>query len=447
MIRPAKVYCVEWTIFRFTHLVLIAMGFLGLLLVEKSMAQLSPSTVSYAYTGSAIPDSGERFPPILSTDGLKAGPVYVRPFLGAAEIYTDNVFRTQSNRQSDFVHTVSPGIQVQLPFAGLHQAVIDYRATQVFSQRFSENNVLRQDLTGQVLLDFPGGLNLKLQGGYTKGFDLRGSTVDVQALEPTTWNTKSFVGEAETIGSQFGVRLRVRGTDWNFENNNQAPSRDRLSSSGDFTVFGSIAPKTFALLNVGVGRQIYDQNIQLDSTSYRVSTGFRWSTTGKTTGEIQVGYEVLNFDRAPVLQPSGSVLSSGGNKTNNLRVTGDLTWQATARSTIRLSPFSIIQQSGVFDTSTVTETGVDLNVSHAIGTRARLNGDFRYSNDAFADDSGTQTSQNRTDNRLEGRIGVTYRAVRWFGISCQYQYQQRSSTIDRFEFYANTLMVSIQGIF
>ena len=447
MISHEKTRGGEWKIYRFTLLVLVAMGIVGLLVVEKSMAQLSPNTVSYAITGSALPFVGGGFTPILSRDGIRAGPFRVHPFLGAGEIYTDNVFRTKSNRQSDFVHIVSPGLQVQLPFAGKHQAVIDYRATQWFSQRFSENNVLRQDLTGQVLLNFPGGLNLHLQGGYRKGFDLRGSALDVQALEPTKWNTKTFVGEAETIGNQLGVRLRVQTTDWNYENNNQAPTRDRLSSRGNFTVFGLIAPKTFALLNFGVTRNLYDQNTQLDSTNYNVNTGLRWRATGKINGEIQVGYTFLTFDHAPVLQPAGSPLSSGGTGSNTVQVSGNLTWQPTPRLTIGIRPFRSIRQSGVFGTSVFTQTAVNLTVSHAIGIRTTLNGNLRFSNNDFDNDQGNQSSQNREDNILGAGIGVTYQAVRWLGIRGQYQYQQRNSTINTFENYANTLMVSIQGVF
>ena len=444
MMNHEKPLDLEWRIHRFILLIVLTAGFLGLLVDEKSMAQVSQNTDSFVYTGSA---SGGGFPGILRGEGLKAGPFRVHPFLGAAEIYTDNVFRSNADRQSDFVHVVAPGMQVQLPFAGYHQAVLDYRAIQFFHQRFSRNDALRQNFTGQVKLNFPGGLNLHLQGGYTKGFDFRGSDVDVQALEPTKWNTKNFAANAETIGSRVGVRLKVRVTDLNYENNNQAPRRDRLTSRGDFTVFGLIAPKTFALLNFGVSRRAYDQNTQLDSASYRVSSGFRWRATGKTTGEIQVGYEILNFDHAPVTQPEGSLLSSGGSRQEIIRVTGILNWQATPRSRIRLRPFRTIRQSGVFNTSTFTQSGVNLSASHAIGIRTTLNGNFSFSHNDFSDDQGGTSSGNRVDYRIRGGIGATYQAVKWLGIKFNYQYAQRISTINTFENYANTLMVSIQGVF
>jgi hypothetical protein len=300
-----------WKVNHIVLLVFITLGLLDFLNVGKALAQVSG--------GSSISPGG-RFTPVLSGEGLRLGPLVVHPFLSTDARFTDNAFRSKTNRRSDVVHTVSPGIQAQLPFAGLHQAIIDYRTTQSFSQRFSSNNVPRSSLTGQVLLNFPVGLKLHLQGGYTKGFDSRGSAVDVQASDPTRWSTTSFVGEIDTLGRQFGVRIRVNATDWKFKNNNQAPRRDRLNSRVDLALFKAISPKTFALFSVGVTRQVYDQNTQLDSVNYRISSGLRWRATGKTTGEIQVGYAFLNFDHAPVTQPAGSLLSSGGTRTSGLLV-------------------------------------------------------------------------------------------------------------------------------
>jgi hypothetical protein len=56
----------------------------------------------------------------ITEDGIAVGPARLHPILGVAEIYTDNVFRTNSNRRSDFATTLAPGIQAELPFAGRH---------------------------------------------------------------------------------------------------------------------------------------------------------------------------------------------------------------------------------------------------------------------------------------------------------------------------------------
>ncbi len=71
--------------------------------------------------------------PIIQEEGILAGPVRLHPFMGVAEMYTDNVFRTNSKR-SDFFTTLAPGIQAQLPI-GRHIFVADYRTNLQFYHR------------------------------------------------------------------------------------------------------------------------------------------------------------------------------------------------------------------------------------------------------------------------------------------------------------------------
>ena len=412
---------------------------------KRAGAQVSPAI--YTFTGNSGILSETRFRRKIPGEGLTVGPLRFHPFLGVAEVYTDNAFRVDTNKQSDFVHTISPGIQGQLKLGKRHEFLVDYRAHQQYSQRFSVNNVLSQEAFGLLTLDFPGDLTVDLQGGHVEGFDPRGSVLDIQENDITTWNTNTFLGRVEWFGSSFGLGLTASSTSRNFENNNQALPRDRWSHTANFTIFGSITSKTSALLNFGLEKEIYDQNKQLDSFTYGVSAGLRWSVTGKTTGNIRAGYSVLNFDRARVEQPSGSELNSGGDKVEALSITGDFRWSPTTRLNINIRPFRSIEQSAVFDTSTFVRTGVFIRARQAIGARTSLTGTFRFSQDEFEeDDDRSSSSGDRRDFRVLGGIGIDYRAVRWLGIRFNYNYEQRNSNFDRFDFYANTIMISIQGL-
>lgn len=440
-----------WWYVRLVSLVMI----IGLSTFGKGWAQVSSGlcwpglSKMFYFPGSETPffPSLNKFVPICPGEGLKAGPVKLHPFLWAAEAYTDNVFRTNTGRESDFIHTIAPGIQAQLPLGGRHVLVFDYRAMQFFHQQTSGNDVLAQDASGQVVLDFPGGLKINLQGGHIEGFDPRGTDLDLQAPEITKWNTNSFRGQGVLSRPWGRIRLRVRSTQWNFENNNQAPKRDRMVSTANLTLFRSLTPKTSILVDLQVRKQNYDQNKQLDSFKYRVRTGLRWAATGKTTGEIQVGYEVLNFDRAPISQPAGSVLSSGGNGQEALSVSGNLTWRPTSRLTVNLRPFRRIRQAVVFDTSVSTKTGLGFSARQAIGTRMIVSGTLTFSHNEFSKDQNTGETTKRTDYLGGARIGVEYRTVRWLGLQIGYGFQKRSSTLDKFDYYVNTLMVGIQGKF
>jgi hypothetical protein len=372
-------------------------------------------------------------------DGLKAGPVQLHPFLGVAEVYTDNVFRRNTKRQSDFLTTIAPGLQAFLPFGGgQHSVLLDYRAAQFYYAKFTGNNALAQDALGHVSLNFPSGLKFDLQGGHIEGFDPRGSEVDSQQQDITKWNVNHFLNQVEFLGPKAGIRLQSSYADLHYKNNGQAAPRDRTQVGANLTVFATMTPSTRALLGVRIAKIDFDKNKQLDNFSYGVFTGFRLAPSRLLTGELNIGFQVLNYDRAPKEQSPGSDLSSGGSNRTSLFMGGNLHWNPTSRFSLHASPFSSISQSGVQNTSTFRTTGVNLSSRQAFTDRLALRGNFSYANDNF--------DTSRTDNRFLLRIGPEYRTLKWLGFRLDYIYSKRSSNENDFEFYSNTVMLSIQGI-
>ncbi|HNP30394.1 MAG TPA: hypothetical protein PKK23_15205, partial [Nitrospirales bacterium] len=79
----------------------------------KGQAQSFSETGNFYFTGSHRPlQSGRtQFREFMGGDGLKVGPVQLHPFFGVAEVFTDNVFRRKTDRKSDFLTTLAPGLQ------------------------------------------------------------------------------------------------------------------------------------------------------------------------------------------------------------------------------------------------------------------------------------------------------------------------------------------------
>lgn len=410
---------------------------------ERCWAQVSQA--SYAFTGGAAPFHQISFLRNFPGTGLRAGPVILHPFLGGAVIYSDNIFRIDKRRRSDFIYNISPGLQAILPFGGRHQLMADYRASQQYFQRFSENNALSQEVMGQLNLDFPVGLKVKLKGGHIEGFDQRGSEFDLQQRDLTTWNTDSFVGQVEKLGSQIGFRFRFFFTKWNYENNNQAPIRDLRSTGADATFFVPVSPKIAPLLSFEINDNDFEENNQLDSFSYTISTGVRLAATSRLSGEFRAGYQVLNFDHAPITQPAGSRFSDGGQGNDIFFMQGNLNWNPTSRFKMNLGAFRGNRQSGVFSSSVITQTGVSLLATQQMGKRAALRGGMRFVNNKFNDQSNSGLRSDRRDNQITSRLGLDYRTVKWLGFRLEYIFQRRFSNVNQFDFYANSIMVSLQG--
>ncbi len=424
----------------------------------KGWTQSFSDTGNFSFSGSSNPLRNPSYRQFLPGDGLKVGRMQIHPFLGVAEIFTDNVFRTKKQRQSDFLTTIAPGIQASVPFAEKHSFLFDYRAAQFSYAKFTPNNALTQNGLGQMRLNFPGGLNIIIQGDHVEGFDQRGADFDIQSRDITKWRATNFLSQARLSGPRGGIRIRSRYTRLHYKNNGQDTRRDRKNARVDLTGFITVTQGFSALLGTNISNNTYDQNEQLDSFSYGVFSGFEIAPTRQLSGEVRVGYTILNFDRAPVGQDSNVIddptdptmtdpgdrlvaegLNLGGRQQRRLTLNGNLIWRPTTRLSVNIRAFRNIRQSAVFNTSTFVQTGFSLIGSHQLTNRIQLLGRVRYSNSNF--------SRGRTDNRFLGNVGVRYRTVEWLGFGVNYYLEKRSSSESQFEYYSNTIAISAQALF
>lgn len=412
----------------------------------------NPAVIGALYLTPNLPRTGyypvypTPLAPIIDKPGIVTGPLVLHPSMGVAEMFTDNVFRTNGNRRSDFIQVLSPGIQAQLPFAKRHLFMIDYRTNIQYYSRTPSNDVQDQTASGRLQFNLPWGLNLDFQGEHKLGHDPRGTAVDLLALEVNKWTTNGFTGQASYQGGRVGAILTTQVLRWNFLNNDQAIFRDRLTNYAGLTLLGGVSPKTSLLASFSVLENIYDQNKNLDSTIYTVSTGARWDLTGKTTGELLVGYQSLRFNQAPVQQQG--VLSAfnrqaGTDSAGGLFFSGTLSWTPTARLRLSVQPYRTIQQTVFINTLFFTATGVNVSAVHALTERLDVTANLGYEQDRFSTPSGS-TSSGRRDTLKNAAVGVRYRAVKWLGVALQYVFEQRDSNVDEFNYNANTVILSAQ---
>ena len=388
--------------------------------------------------------------PLISADGVLLGPLKLNPMMGVAEMYTDNVFRTHTNKTSDFFTTLSPGLQASLPFAGRHNFVVDYRTNLQYYQKTPSNDVQDQTASGRFQFDFPGGLKVDLAGEYKVGHDPRGTAVDTRTEEINKWDTNSFVGQAEYVGAQSSIRMNVQSTRWQYLNNGQAPIQGRLVNYAGLTFSGDVSPKTALLANVGVQQQIFDENQNMDSAVYQISGGAKWNVSELTYGQILIGLQHLQFTKAQVNQPPPvlSQFTRASDSYTNFFVMGNMVWAPTSLLTISLQPYRTVQQTAVATSLFFIATGANLGASHRLTDSTTLTLNAGIEQDQFTSASGdTSSSSNRTDLLKNVSVGAKYRAVKWLGLGVQYMYEDRGSTDPTFQYTANTFMVSAQVLF
>ncbi|MFO0776114.1 MAG: outer membrane beta-barrel protein [Nitrospira sp.] len=385
-------------------------------------------------------------------DGIVVGPLRLHPHMGVAQMYTDNVFRTNSNKTSDFLTTLSPGIQVRLPFAGFHSVLLDYRTNLQYYSRTSSNDVQDQTATGALKFNFPGGLNIDLHGEHKLGHDPRGSAVDnvnTQRLGVNKWTADGFMGQAEYVGVQSSVGLHVQTLRWKYLNNNQGPIRDRLTNRADLMFSRNITESLSLRTTVGAQQSIYDQNRNLDNVIYTFSGGATWNVSGKTSGDILVGYQHVQFTRAQVDQPPPlNQFFRDKDTYYNIYVMGRLNWQATPLLGITLQVYRSIQQTVASGSLFYTATGVNFTARHELTDRTTFQLNLGYEQDKFQGVSGSTTNgSDRSEDLKNVAVGVNYRAVQWLGLGAQYIFEDRHSSQAQFTYQASTVMLSAQTLF
>jgi putative beta-barrel porin BBP2 len=383
----------------------------------------------------------------IAEDGISVGPVRLHPMMGIAELYTDNVLRTRTktNRRSDFATILAPGIRAELPFGGSHSFVADYRTNIQTFHRNPSNNVQDQTASGRFSFNFPGGLQFDLQGEHKLGHDPRGSALDTQSFEVNKWTANSIRGRLVYEGANASLGLNVSSMQWTYFNNNQGFFRDRVSNYAGVTLQGNVSGRTSIVMNVGANQELYDVSKVLSSTTYRASTGLRWNVTDLTVGELLAGYQYLKFNNAdsgqtPQIQRNADTLG-------NFFFMGNMSWTPTPFVTVALQGYRSFQQTVVFNTLFFTSTGANLSAVHTLTDSTALTLNLGLENDDFESPGGTTASPNRVDLIKSAAFGVRYRTLKWVGAGLQYVFEDRASNQGRFNYYANTVMLSLQATF
>jgi hypothetical protein len=379
--------------------------------------------------------------------GFSVGPMRLHPMMGVAEIYTDNVFRTNTNRKSDYATTLAPGLQAEVPFGSNHMFIADYRTNLQFFHRNPTNNVQDQTASGRFSFALPSRVSLDLQGEYKIGHDPRGTALDNLNLELNKWRAATALGQIAYDGANAGVQLNLSSTKWNYLDSLLGVFRDRVANNAGLTLKAKLTGKTSLISNFAVTQQSYDQASMLDNNMYTASGGLRWDATQLTYGELLGGYQLLKFTNSIRDQTIGGIrFLRTGDSYGTFYFAGNAGWQATPLLLLKLQGFRSFQQTVVFDTLFFTATGVNFSAIHDLTNSTALTMNLGYENDRFESPAGSSTP-NREDTLKNAAIGIRYRAVKWLAGSIQYIFEDRKSNQQQFAYHANSVMASLQVTF
>jgi hypothetical protein len=356
-------------------------------------------------------------PPLISAEDILAG---FYPSVTVSATQDNNVFRTETDTESDTAVAVSPAL-AYITNLGRHRFTAQYRGDYVYHDKYSDSDTSDNTLRGGLALDMTDRLQGSLGAGYTEGHEARGAAGSRFLVpgEPDKFHETS--GDAMITYGRRIATLQLLGavgvSQLRYTNNNQ-DARDRDANSLRLAAFYNFSPITSFFLE---GRRTdinYTETVaglpNRDSVDTSYYLGARWEATAATVGEVRVGTTKKEFDNPSQADFSGS------------SYIGRVQWAPVTYSVFDFYASRTTQESTLLDSSYVLSTlyGVDWN--HDLTERWRL--------DAFAEWDTDEYQAGGKDKLQSYGIGTAYNLLTWLDVGARYAHSTRNSDLAGFDY-------------
>lgn len=407
---------------------------LGLLAFLPSLI-IAPAV--WAQAGGTPETVTERARPEVDPLGVRMGAFLLFPKLGVAERYNDNIFADENDEVDDFITVISPSVNLQSQWS---RHALNVGASADIG-RYADNG----DEDYEDYNAFANGAvditrRSRVTGGvsYSELHEDRSSPDDVNGIEPTEYSV--LAGDV-AFRQQFNrlnarVFTQVRRIDFDdvtaaggIPINNDDRDRDEYEVG---TRLGyEIVPSYEAFVRLTYNERKYDaatddNGIQRDSNGYEAVGGIRLDLTGKTFGDVFVGYRNQEYDDPTLDSVSG--LSYGA----------ALTWNATTLTTAKLNLSRTLEETTANGASGYFANRAGLTVDHELLRNMLIGGGASYT---LNDYEGID----REDDVVGFNLYAKYLWNRYLNLSAGYNRTSRDSNIAGVDYDRNVFLVKIEG--
>lgn len=363
---------------------------------------------------------------------LEVGPFRILPSLDLTGEYNDNVDLEPSDKKSDFITTISPGIVIELP-ARRYALRLGYRADILRYAERSELDTVNHSAAFNGRIAFPWGLAVTLSDGFTRAFDFPGFPVPeitrrVERNENVLkLNTEYTIGERISLGLTYGWLLIDYLDDPEFE------QLDRQEHQVGLIVFYRILPKTSLLGEYDYQVIRYDVETDRDSNSNKFKVGIRGDLTAKTSVTLKLGAEIKDYEDPAQDDWTGPIAEV------------EALWKYRAPSELRIFGGRANVESVSEGANFYVATYGGVEVRHHLTSRLILGVSGLIGVNDYPDPVtvGTKTDE-RLDFFYQFNASLRYQFRRWLSAQIGYAYLRRDSNFGEFEYTNNRVTVSLR---
>ncbi len=357
---------------------------------------------------------------------IHIGPVTVHPSMKIITLHDDNLFLSDENELSTLIEIVSPAVSFSLQ-DNIKKLTLDYEIKAGFHENSSQDDYADQKLLGVFVFNPTDRIKTVLRAEYLDKHDARGTGRTEGGggtLDPDEWHSYG-IGGLVTYGTPNAtgrVEFETSYVSKEYDNNRQFTfTRDRNDFKLRGAFFYKIWPKTRLLFEIKQTVFDYEKNAigqaSLNSTGRDYLFGVAWERTAKTTGFLKLGYETKEFD-SDLRKDTGGFTWETGTR-----------WKPRTYSTVDITSIQRQDESdGIGDSIDVSE--IEISWNHLWSSYFSSTVGFLYGEDSY-------DPTFREDTRYRTGVKLNYDWRRWARISAGYQYEQRDSNVDIFDYDQN----------
>jgi len=360
--------------------------------------------------------------------GVRIGDFFFYPAGELEEFFDSNVLASESHEKSDFYTSARPTAALKSDWGSSALNVLANAEVRRYAGQVSENQT-NYSFATNGRLDILHGESLSAALGFQNAHEDRTSPSSVTTqLHPTEYQDASGLLQFERERGILGLKANA-GVDYFSYDNALTNSgtllhesdRNRLQIHGGPRLTYEIIPGYHAFIAGDANARIYQSTfdsfgVKRSSHGFEADVGTAFQITPLISGEAFVGYLQQNYD-----DPRLSSIYSPG-------FGGNLLWNVTQATSVRANLSRTVQEVDLFGT-TATEavtsflqTQAGVSVEQEVLRNILLTGGLSLTSQDFR---GTS----RTDNIVEGDLGLTYLLNRMWRAGLDLSYQSRTSNV------------------
>jgi len=334
--------------------------------------------------------------------------------------YSDNFYNQPSDQASTLGALIKPSIGVLEESAKLQiQAALEGEYG-TFDLPGSEDDYLDGSARFKLVSQGTARNQIRIGADFKHGHDAFGvnRTEDATARDDDLdrWNQAngSLHYKYGAAGARLNVELGLRALDKHYITNRTGTQvLNYQARTGEYTLFYNYSPKTSVLVDFSRTNYGFDRPFGVvDARAgdlYRARAGVRWQATGKTSGDVRVGWRERTFD-------------NGAEDIEGADWEATVDWSPVPRTQFSFTTARSEQESYTADARVIGIDSYTVNWKYNLTARSRttvvlerLNADFDGSS--------------RDDHITTAGVGLEHLLRRNFGVVANLNTTSRSSTV------------------